>query len=262
MTPGRLALLLAGHTLAESAPLGPVLRALPIEGADEGAAAAEAGNLGQALTRLRFPKDLVGIAELWPAALRPATERLDRLPSSFLFQVPVAQTLAWFLYLLVHQILTLLVLRTRVLGALLPSLDGQAETLLMLILVFAVLFTLLLPPAIYLLFRSPLERMRLFSWGRCLARAREASLAAGLVESGAPAQVLTAFLLGCQELKGRPSRAGDLDAIAESAIASARSGHQRFLGLLRAVGYGVISLLAFGIVSSILLGVARLAVLP
>ncbi len=71
MTSARLAQLLVAHALAESEPLGAVLRSLPGIAARRAASAAEAGRLERALRLVDCPADLAQLALRWPGLARP-----------------------------------------------------------------------------------------------------------------------------------------------------------------------------------------------
>ena len=111
MTHRRLAELLLCHALADGEPAGSVLRSLVSISAVRAAPLADAGELERALGLVGFPKDQVWIAMRWPRSLRPALERLARLPEALVFEAPLLQALAYFTLIATLQLAAVILLQ-------------------------------------------------------------------------------------------------------------------------------------------------------
>ncbi len=264
MTSARLAQLLVAHALAESEPLGAVLRSLPGIAARRAASAAEAGRLERALRLVDYPADLAQLALRWPAALRPALDRLTRLPPALLFQAPLLQVLGYFVVVAVLQLSAVLMLQTKVLPtlAVIPNsgLDPSASFFLVVAAGDVALTALAAALAIWATRAGPVGG-RLLQWLRPLARAREASLAAALHDAEAPEDVRNAFLGSCKVLRGRLANRREFDLVIEQSMSRAEAAHQRFVTAVRVVGYAALTCFALVALLGIYQALARFAVL-
>ncbi len=263
MTPLRLVQLLAGCALAEGEPVGPVLRGAPMASASRAAAAADAGRLEAGLRLVGFPEDLARLGQEWPAALRPAQQRLARIPSRFEFQLPLLQELAFFLYIALLQLVVMLVLQQAVLPALYQMGreigQGRIEFLSALALGDAIFFGVAAVFAIWAICGTAGQR-HVTSWGRQLVLAREAGLAAALLDSAAPEEIRSRFARSCQVLQGVGVTVRELELVFEHALASAEASHRRFVSALRVLGYGVLLVLAVAATVGIYLSIASFGV--
>ena len=263
MTPQRLVQLLAGCALAEGQPVGPVLRGSPGANAGHAAAAAEAGHLEEGLRLAGFPGDLARLAQEWPAALRPALRCLARIPSRFEFQLPLLQELAFFLYIALVQLAVMLLLQLKIL----PTLHemervagtGRADFLSALVLGDAVFFGLAALFAVWAVSGTAGAR-HVSSWGRQLLRAREAGMAAALLDSAAPQEIRSRFARSCKVLQGAGATARELELIFDDALASADAAHRRLVSAVRVLGYGVLLVLAVAATVGVYLSIASFGV--
>lgn len=270
MNTERLLQLVARDCLAEDRPLGEALaRVLP--GAFVAArSAASAGRLEQALSGLGFDAALVRLGALWPRALRPAARRVDALPSPARLRVPLVQTAVALGFVAVVQSLVVAVLSSKVLPVLLKIradhglavLSPVEETSWLLQAASGLLRVAVVALALWgaLVWSGPAWWP---GWGRHLARAREALLAAALVEAQAPGEVVRAWLAGSPSLARFDVApvAEDLEALGASQAADAERAMQVGVARLRLVGFGaltVVALLATLAVYGSVAGLARL----
>ncbi|MFH1463597.1 MAG: hypothetical protein ABIO70_04350 [Pseudomonadota bacterium] len=263
----RLMGLLLGHTLAEGQPAGPLLRALPGEGAARAARAAEAGDLGAALAIAGLPADLIGLAARWPAALRPAQRRLDALPQPLPFLVPLLHQLGYLAMVALVQLEILLLLQTKVLPtfealaaevgstAISPALDLLGAVALGDLALLAVLAVLALTAV-----RGAATGRGAWGWVRHLRRAREAALLASLHDSAAPEAHRGAFAAACTALRGQGATPGELDMVIAQAEGGATLALERALTVLRVAGYGLLTVGALLMIMGVYLTLPALTV--
>jgi hypothetical protein len=114
------------------------------------------------------------------------------------------------------------------------------------VLVFIVVVVL---PALVLLW----DRLGRWGWAGHLHRARQASLAAALVESGASPGVLQSFSPHLGRLEALGASAAELDLVASRAVARAEQSHASQVNLVRVLGLGLL-LLSAGLITMVLYG--------
>lgn len=259
MTPRRVTHLLVAHALAEGEPLGPLLRSLGLI-----ATAAEAGRLGDSLRGLGIPADLAQLGERWPAAVRPALGRLARIPPALTLQVPLLQLVGYFVLIAVTQLGALWLSQLHVLPSLAavgadPAM-GDTDVVLRLYLLLDVVLlgslALLFVGCVAVITRA--DSPTFPGGGRHTLHAREAALAAALLDSGAPAEVRNDIASSFQVLRGVGPTAGELDLVFDHALERAGAARQRFVSLVRVVGLGILTLTALAATASMYVLVARL----
>lgn len=243
MTHARLISLAVGHALAADAPVGDALRALNRPAA---AALADAGSLPEALRVAGLSPTLVALATTWPGAVLPAVRRLGRIPPAFRFQAPLVQLLAYLAFALFGLASTQLVISSR----LIPSLETAFERTIDAPgywPLFAALGALVMgAPMAGALVLGMVGSPRLPGWGRELRTAQEASVAAALWESGAPAELRNRISNGFLHPEAAGGDAADADRRAAAALAHATRHHARFVAAMRLFGLGSLALWAFG----------------
>ncbi len=259
----RLQALSAGHALAEGSALGAALR--EVRRADA-AALAEAGDLAGALRRIGLEAQLVRLATAWPAGLLPALRRLRTLPSPFLFYAAFAQLVGYLGLILCAQALIVALLNTKVLPPMAEMAEmaemqapdntapaGTADLTWWLaggVIGVPVLSGLVLASA------SP----RVPGWGRQRQRAREAALAAALVEAGAPSEVFATFVRGFDVLRSPPNTLAELDLAQRHSAGAARGNHAAFLAVARLGGLGLLAAFAAAILVDVYQRIANVPV--
>ncbi|MFT5680315.1 MAG: hypothetical protein ACI8RZ_001221 [Myxococcota bacterium] len=236
--------LLVGHALADGTPLGPTLREL---GASEAAREAEAGQLDGSLRRLGFSEELQVMARLWPAALQPARVRLSALPTALIFQLPMAQTLGYLALIGLLQGFSLLLLFEKILPQLQElGVENGAE-----------LRALTMAPAGLLLLAAGISAGLLLSarhragWRGHYDRARQAALAAGMAEAGAPLAVRQTLDETLTALDSAGANVPELDQVTTQSLALAEQAHRREVAVVRLVGIGGLMLIGLAVLSSI-----------
>ncbi len=250
----RLRELLIGHALAEERPLGEALRAAGGPGSAAAAVEAEAGRLERALVLAGLPEDEAEVAGAWPAALRPAQERLALLPSRLVASVQLLQTAAYLGLLALFAGWALLVISSTMVPQLqmlgadlssggLPSVDwfGPAGAGLIVIgpLLMATAVLGLWFPALH-----PGSR-------RHLKRAREAALAAGLRAAGAPDEAWQQVRASFRQLRLEHATAEELDLVCRQATARAEAAWRRLVASVRWIGLTVLCGLGAGATASL-----------
>ncbi len=235
--------LLLGRALADGEAVGPLLREHARAGA---AAAAEAGNLDQALQGVRVPRDLARLTRDWPPALQPAFRRLAGFPSALAFVAPLAQTLVYFGFVggvleLVGIVLSVKVLPSELYIVQEAGHAAPPDPLGALPLVTLLLLVVLLCVGVWVLLGGPGVAL---PWQKSLVNARKAALAAALIESGAPAALLA-------PLGAADGDAAELDDLCAREIVRSVVTFGRFVVAFRVVGYAVLVGAAFGMVSTV-----------
>lgn len=233
----RMTALLVGHALAEETPLGPMLRA---QGAPGAAAAAESGDLDGCLQAISLAPDLRGLAGLWPAALRPAQQRLSAFPSPRIFQLPTLQVLSYIVIVGMVQAGALVLLLNRILPTFLaigipPSTSEVLSWAPVLLFLLAAVF----PAAVWWS-----QQRGWWGWRRHYRRARQAALAAAMVEAGAPDEAQRALRERLSELGEVGADVRELEQLTVRALAMAEQAHQRAVSAIRLVGVGGLLLVA------------------
>lgn len=236
----RLTVLLVGHALAEDTSAGTALRDAGISGGLAAAAEADAGRLGSALRATHLGPQLGPLAEAWPSAVRAADRRLRRIPSSLVVQAQLLQTLVYLLAIALLQAMVLQVLSDKVRPSFLYFDVGAADgkwfmvelvrqlVLLGLPLLFAaIVATVVLPPLVPKV-AGPLRR------------ARQAAVAAALIETGAPADVRRSFRGSTMD----HATVEDLDRVFEASLTRSERAQRRVVVFVRAAGLGSLSLTA------------------
>ena len=247
----RLAQLLVGHALADGVPVGPVLRNSRGPKARAAAAEVEAGRLRAGLVLADLAPDLADVAEAWPAALRPAQTRLADLPSRRLLQLPLLKTLGYLLLLVTVQAVAMSMIDGKVLPTLiglLPQNPIEQLALLGVIRGALVVAVLGLPAVIALTLWAPI---RLPGVGPHLLRAREAAIAAALVDAGATADVQVRVFGTFRALSPGGATADELTQVVEDSVARARVAHRRIVTAVRTLGLGLLVLGAAAITITI-----------
>lgn len=253
--------LLAGHALAEGAPLGEALRWTRAPRAQAAAVEVEAGRLGAGLRLVRVPQEQVRLAAAWPEALRPAQKWLTRVPSRLILQIPLLQTMAYLLLVLTLQAGVVWLLEFRMLPGWMAidrsrtfSSFGWLEPV-----------RLALTCAVPLLMASMVlvawVPERLLSWGKHLRRAREAALAAGLVEAGAPPEARREVFASFGGPVPEHATLAELELVLTCAVASAEASHQRIVTTVRAIGFGLLIAVAAAMTAGVYQFVAQMALL-
>lgn len=249
MNLGRLRELLVGHALAEGRPLGATLRQAGGPRAAAAAVEADAGRLERSLLLAGLAPDEARLAEAWPAALRPAQQRLARVPGRQVATVEVVETAAYLcLVCLLEGSALLLLARLAV-----PTLQLLGSTSATGALPVTGWF---LPVGVALVVAGPLllATAVLGMWfpalhpglGRHLQRAREAALAAALRVSDAPLEARRAIQATFGVLEADHASAEELDAERDRAITRADASRRRLVALLRGVGLTLLCALAAG----------------
>ncbi len=247
--------LLVATALAEGEPAGARVEGLIPPAAR---AAFEAGALEEGLRRSGFSADLVALGLCWPAALRPALERLRALPPALVFHAPLLQTLAYFTFIVAAQCFVLAVLHGKVLPslwALAPSVEAQSTLYLGIGEVLFLVFSLGFGAAAALGTRPTGLGA---TWNRSRLRAKEACFALALLDSDAPAAARAQFARSCEALRGEGADARELEAVVVHALGAATTAHRRFVSVTRLVGFGVLLVLALGATASVYLSLPLL----
>lgn len=216
--------------------------------------------LRRLVSALALGEDVAALTEKWPRVLAPALRRLEQLPQRFRFRLHLAQTLVYLTLVAILQAIVISIVTVKVfpvferMGV---DLEAPVDMLDWFSLTVGASLCLALPVGLWLV-SGAVGWDRLPGWGRSLARAREASLAAALLESRPPDDVRLAWL-GRARWVGEPSLAQvDLDALALESSAAAERAMWGFLTRVRVVGLGVLTLNALGLLASVYAFVARL----
>lgn len=261
MNPRRLATLIAEVSLAEDRPLVDELRKVPAAFGSAAASAAAAGDLSRALSLAGFDRDLAAVGAVWPRAVRQASSFLDRLPSTARLYLPLFQTAAYFLFIAFIQMMCLLILSRKVLPVMgVIARDHRLDVPHF----WEATLALFIIGTIALIGFAALGASgwrRLPGWGRHLGRARDASLIAALVQTHAPSEVVNSWVRKATTLGDLSEGAlsEDLLTIAADSGARAERAMLRFVTTVRIVGFGLLTLLAFGVTLSTYVFIARLA---
>jgi hypothetical protein len=250
VTAAGLAQAVAGHALTAGEPAAPVLRELGLHGA---AARLEAGHLREGLEQAGFPRDVARLAEAWPAAVGPATDRLARVPSSGPPAAAGVQAAAWVVMVGFAHASILALMAVRLGDEVVPRRWLMTTVATADLLVVGVALATAAWLAGWLPGRpSPV--------GRHSNRAREACLLAALHDAAAPGEVRARFLEGLREVRADSPFVGDLDAVVAGAVADADAAGRRLAVAIRVGGIGVLAFLAALAVRDLYVGIASLGV--
>lgn len=257
MTPHRLGLLIAEGAAAAGRNVAVDLRALSgtaPEVFSRAASLAESGRLPDALTALGAPDPLARAAGQWPAVLQPARLAVERLPST--------RQLRFGLWVLGMFCLTLGLVQLGV-GALLASkvmpalfevagAAGDPRQALWVLIPVQVVAWLCAVTAVGWA-QAP--------WNRDLALATHAIIGAALLESKAPADVVTSWLAAEPRLAGSPTHgalAEDLRSVADAFAARADASMRQFLAVFRFVAIGLLVIEAGWMLGDVLVALSAL----
>jgi hypothetical protein len=257
VTPRRAATLIAVDALAHGLPVGTELREAGFAGA---AAKADAGQLAAALFELDVEPEVARVAAAWPRAAKPVLDRFESLLVTSRFRLNLLQTLGYFTLVWAVQAVVGVVLDNKVL----PTLElvnsqfhspgwGDAQV------VFHFLTMAVVAPVALWALLGASGWSRLPGWGRHLARAREAAVAAALQESEAPESVRAEVQRDFRQLNAPTLGQVELDAVFAEARASAERAINRFLITLRVVGLSVLTFSALGTLIAVYGSIATLA---
>lgn len=242
MTPHRLGLLIVEGAASSGRNVATDLRALSgatrHEVFSRAASLADAGKLHEALTVLGAPGLVARAAGQWPVVLQPARLAVEQLPSrrQLVFGLSVLGTFC--LVLAVVQLGVGVLLAAKVMPAFASMLHGgpglDPRTAL------AVLFPVQAVVWLGALFAASSRRA---PWNRDLELASHAMVAAALLDSKAPTEVVTAWLVSEPRLAvttGQPVLADDLRCVADSFSARADASMRQFLAGFRFVAIGLL----------------------
>lgn len=259
----RAAQLQAGHALADGLPLGEVLRGMSPAWCQAAAVDFEAGRLRAGLGRIGLPEDLISLAERCPAALGPAQRRLGQLPTAGGFRVPMVASLGYLLVLSLFQVVVALLITHRVEPAFAEmGLDAPLALAPWVWVASPGVIALVVLCLLALSLTSVLLPGRLGGWGVHLQRAREACLAAAVVEAGAPVGVQRQLAAGFRAFDAAPLGLLELEATVAVAVAEAVRRHQRAVAGVRLVGTGVLALVAAVMTAAIYLSLSQVGIFP
>lgn len=232
--------LLVGHALAEDTPAGAALREAGLA-EDLGAAGeANAGRLGSALRGVHLGSHLQVLADAWPASVRAADRRLRRIPSSFVMQVQLVEVLLYLFLIVVLQFAATSVLTAKVGPAFLYGQVGSADEHWFLVELAYELTRVMIPMLLAGLVAAVLLPVLIPRVASPLRRAREAAMAAALVETGAPPEVRRIVAQGFR--KGPPPEAtvADLDRVFEASLTRSRQAQAQVVASVRTVGLAAV----------------------
>ncbi len=247
MTPLRAVLLLSAEALTLDQPLSETWRRL---GFRQAADDVDAGALARGLEGVGLEKNLAAVVALWPASLAPALRRFDQLPSVSQFRLLLGEALAWFMLVLLVQLLICVVLIRKVLPSLVDMGLGRDGWLQYAPYAVSSLLVVLGSFGVWVLV-SASGWKRVPGWGRHVQRAQEAAQLAALFESSAPEDVRALATQQFGVLRDPTLEAGELDELFLDACAEAERSSTRFLAAVRAVGYLILTLLALALVISV-----------
>lgn len=259
MTPRAAAAVLVGDALERGLPAGTGLSALPLPASV--ARHAERGDLEALLRELTHDPLLGKVAVAWPKALAPALRRFEALPQRETFALHALQTAGYVFVVALIQLVMGAVLSLKVFPVLLKlHHDFDTPVALELSGVTSAVFLLGAIPVVLWLVGGASGWATLPGWGRALLRAKEAAVAAALVESQAPAEVRQAFFSKLKWVTA-PALAGqvvDLDVVSQRSTADATRALARFLAASRTVSYALLTLNAIGLLASVYVTAAQL----
>lgn len=258
MTPQAAATVLVADALERGLPVNEGLSALNVS--PRVVMAAKSGNVPEVLNGLSVDPVLQRVAAAWPRAFAPALRRFEALPNQATFTFHVMQTAGYVFFLALLQTLVGAMVMFKVhplveqMGADfgLPTMVHVATTISTLVL-FAVI------PFVAWLVSGATGWARLPGWGREMKRAKEAVVAAALLESHPPDDVRLAFYSKLEWLGDATLSPVDLSLLAERTTADAERALARYLAALRFVALGLLSLNAFGLLASVYVSLSRLA---
>lgn len=258
MRPADAALMLVADSLARDLPANAQLTELSLP--RPMLTAASSGTLPPLLHELRVEPDVAALAKVWPRALAPALRRVERLPNTFVFQLHLAQTAAYLFFVGVLQLAVTAVLSLKVFPVFEAMGDTMGSTDLFDLMGTTSFFFALgaLPVIAWVALGLPGWR-RMPGWGRDYARAREATLAAALLEAGAPDDVRSAWLKQGRLVRESTQAEGDLDAVARDAAVSVEQRMARFVATVRVLGLSLLTLNAAGVLVTVYSTLTRLS---
>jgi hypothetical protein len=254
--------LIAEVCVAEGRSLGHELRNLPQPYAKEAAAAADQGALREALRIAGVDEDVAAMGALWPSATRVTSELLARLPSTARLLLPLVQVAGYLLIVVLVQAVVIAVVRRKALAGVMGQLLEAELAPPLLVWDLAVLVAGLGVVGLFVYAVVAMMGLKgMPGWGRALARAREATLLAALVQTNAPSEVVTSWLGRASLLRpiGPHVSADDALLIARDCAVHAEAGMTRVVSTVRIVGFGVLALIALGITLDVYRAVAALS---
>lgn len=249
----------AALCLAEGRPLSVELKGW----APDAAQTAGTGDLARALRQLGVDARSAALAAVCPPALQRADALISTLPAPAALRVPLVQTCLWFGFVGLIQSVVLAVLERKVLPVFhqmhrdygTASLPWAEEAGALLGFGLAVLAGVALV--------AYLGPSWLPGWGRTLAQAREAALAAALAESNPPEAVWAQWVVkarALQRIQGAAAGA-DFRSIALEWGRQAEQQMARFVTAFRFAGFFVLTVAALAVTAGVYSASASLAVL-
>ena len=259
MTPLRLGLLIAEGAASAGRNVATDLRALSSAARHEvfsrAASLAEAGRLQEALTALGASDSLARAAGQWPQVLQPARLSVERLPSTRQLTAGLTVLGIFCLMLGLVQLFIGAILASKVMPALAApghSVPDPRDALSVLIPVQVVVWLCAVVAVRWA--RAP--------WNRDLALASHATIGAALMESKAPADLVTGWLASEPRLTvnaGHAALAEDLRSVAGACAARAEASMRQFLAGFRFVAIGLLVVEGTWMVRDVLVTLSTLA---
>lgn len=258
MTPQSAATVLVADALERGLPIDDGLSS--VRGIPRIEVAAKRGDVSEVLKRLSVDELLIQVAQLWPRAFAPALRRCEALPGSARFSVHVLQTASYVFFLALVQVAIGAVLTKKVYPVLeAMGRDYGTPSALAVSMTTAAVFALGMVPLVVWLAAGATGWERLPGWGRELRRAKEAAIAAAVLESQPPDDVRLQFYARVKWLGDATLDPVDLSLLAEQAAVDAERALARFLTAARFVSLGLLTLNAFGMLASVYVTLAHLS---
>ncbi len=259
MTPHRLGLLIVEGAASAGRNVATDLRALSSAARHEvftrAASLAEAGHLREALTALGAPGIVARAAGQWPVVLQPARLAVERLPTTRQLVFGLSVLGSFCLVIAFVQLFVGAVLTAKVMPAFAGFHRGEAagdprNALALMLPVQAVVWLAALVAVRW--GRAP--------WNRDLELASHAIVASALLDSKAPAEVVTSWLASEPRLAvaGSGVLAEDLRSVADSFSARADASMRQFLASFRFVAIGLLVIEAAWMARDVLVTLSRL----
>lgn len=258
MTPQHAATVLVADALERGLPASDGLSALAIS--PRVAVAAKKGDVNATLEALNVDPVLRQVALAWPKAFAPALRRFEALPHKGVFTFHVLQTAGYVVLVAMLQFLIGAVMAVRVHPVLAQmGADFGLVSYVHVATTIATVCVLAMLPLVGWLLAGGNGWARFPGWGRELQRAKEAAIAAAVVESSPPDDVRLAFYSKLQWLGDATLDPVDLSLLAERATADADRALAKYLALTRVVALGLLTLNALGMLAGVYVSLAQLA---